>query len=57
MQVFKLTYVSKKNGEVGGGEMRYPKSGNYRHKENEPGIRTTDEKRQMETIWKKSTQR
>lgn len=57
MQVFKLTYVSKKNEEVGGGAMRYPKSGNYRDKENEPGIRTTDEKRQMETIWKKSTQR
>lgn len=27
--------------------MRYPQSGNYRDKKNEPRIRTTDEKRQV----------
>lgn len=46
--MFKLSHASKqeKGKEARGGGVKYLQPGNYRDKENEPGIRTIDEKRQ-----------
>lgn len=55
VQIFKLRHTSKekKNGQETRGEMKCPQPGNLKDKENEPGIRTTDEQEKDENVLEK----